>query len=182
MPPHNSCQLKASLCVAQHDVLSVAKVVSKRLRCYRYYGVKIGHCAVWIRHMSSGFSDHFSPDSSADGSSYLSSSSSSSTHCSAAAIVVAVSESLNIPCIVLLFIFLIWFLDPAGIFLKWSPHPDGLKHPVSVNICNTHSICKHRCQEYLHAIFDQMIGSNIGLKCDLPFDMMLVFPQMLNLT
>lgn len=70
-PPHNSCQLTAALCKVHpdHNVTSVEKVGSSSLGGRR---LKIRHCDVWIRGMTSGFSDHFCPDSSADGSSHIS--------------------------------------------------------------------------------------------------------------
>lgn len=57
-PPHNSCQLTAALCKVQpdHNVTSVDKVGSSSLGGRR---LKIGHHDVWIRGMTSGFSDHF---------------------------------------------------------------------------------------------------------------------------
>lgn len=49
----------------EHDVLLVADVVSTSPR---WCTIKIQPCVVWIRDMTSGFSDYFGPDSSADGS------------------------------------------------------------------------------------------------------------------
>lgn len=59
------CHVRASLCAAQRDrcVLLVIKAMSSWPCCC---GVEIFHCAVWIRDMPSGWSDHFHPDSSAD--------------------------------------------------------------------------------------------------------------------
>lgn len=49
----------------EHDVLVVADTASTSPR---WCTIKIRPCAVWIRDMTSGFSDYFGPDSSADGS------------------------------------------------------------------------------------------------------------------
>lgn len=63
LPESNSCQLREALCIAQynHNLPLMAKVLSSGW-CW----MKIKHCAVWNRNMTSGFSDYFDPDSSAD--------------------------------------------------------------------------------------------------------------------
>lgn len=72
--PTQSTSLSLTQCY--HDVSVLVKVVSSRPIWCR---IKIKHCAVWIRHMTSGFSYHCGPYSCSDVSTFISSSPSSSS-------------------------------------------------------------------------------------------------------